>query len=394
MNSPINNELFTETPCRTLDELLRYRDGSLTTEEKHRVEEHLLDCPLCSDALEGLQRAQSTDAIEEIRVAVRQPESAKGVPPFGKYIAIAASLSAIVLLSWFAYHQFNSVGTERLAVRSEGEKDAETTVEPSTEVSPVPFDSVETTIVEERKQDAHNVVAAQQEPQPKQAAEVQSDVMVTMNEVKAEEMSVPEVEEANAMAEGDAEMNKPVSVGAGAVYMDGQKMAITYLHGLKIVAYDYGMAVQAVKSNAAQRQKSTSKKDVAPSVTISDQPANDYPALIGPPLLLYAKGQYKDAIVGFDQILRNHPEDQNAQFYKAMCYQHMNDCDRSIIMLNPVANDPGNPFMEDAMFYLARSYANTGNRTPAINLYNNIIQNNSNFRKQAKEELIKIERGK
>lgn len=396
MNSPINKELFTETPCRSLDELLRYRDGTLTMEERHRVEEHLLDCPLCSDALEGLQRVQSTVTIDEIRAAINQPEQIKGLPPFGKYIAIAASLSAIALLSWFAYHQFNSVGTERLAVHSEGDKSAETTIAPSTEVPPVPFDTIATTVVEERKQDKLSIVEEQPKPQPipKQAAEIQSDLTVAMNEVKDEEMGVSEVEETRAMAEGDAEMNKPVSVAAGAVYMNEQKLAVIYLHGLKVVSYDYGIAPQAEKSNAAQRQKSTNKRDVAPSATISDQPATDYTALIGPPLLLYKQGQYNDAVTGFDRILKNHPSDHNAQFYRAMCYHHLLDYNRSINLLTPVANDPNNPFMEDAMFYLAQSYANTGNRTPAINLYNNIIQNNNNFRKQAKEELRRIEGGK
>lgn len=394
MSSPINKDLFTETPCRTLDELLHYRDGSLTTEEKHRVEEHLLDCPLCSDALEGLQRVQSTDVIEEIRSAIQQPESARGVPPFGKYIAIAASLTAVVLLSWFGYHQFNRVETERLAVRNEDEKSVESAVASAMEESEVLVDTAAATVVQERIRQPRMINEVLPIPQPKQAVEALTDDLVSVNEMKSEEVALPDVEEAPALAEGDAVMNKPVSIASGAVYMDEQELAIAYLHGLKIVSYDYGVAVREEKRNTAQRHKSINKKDAAPSATVTTQLANDYSDLIGPPLLLYKKGQYKEAITGFDHILRSYPADQNAQFYKAMCYQHMDDYDRSIIMLNPVANDPGNFFMEDAMFYLAQSYVNTGNRTPAIDLYNNIIQNNSNYRKQAKEELHRIEGGK
>ncbi len=65
MNTPINKFLFNETGCIRKDQLLAYRDHKLSGNEKHEVEEHLVDCMLCSDALEGLAFVSSStlDAV-------------------------------------------------------------------------------------------------------------------------------------------------------------------------------------------------------------------------------------------------------------------------------------------------------------------------------------------
>ena len=53
MKSRIHN-IFSETGCVQKDMLLKYRDGELNDTDKHDVERHLIDCELCSDALDGL----------------------------------------------------------------------------------------------------------------------------------------------------------------------------------------------------------------------------------------------------------------------------------------------------------------------------------------------------
>lgn len=36
------------------DEMIRYKSGSMTGPEMHRVESHLLDCKLCEEAMQGV----------------------------------------------------------------------------------------------------------------------------------------------------------------------------------------------------------------------------------------------------------------------------------------------------------------------------------------------------
>jgi len=62
--TPKNNhssvsDIFSSTSCLTLDQLTAYVEDRLSAHEHHEVEKHLIDCELCSDAVEGI--ALSTD---------------------------------------------------------------------------------------------------------------------------------------------------------------------------------------------------------------------------------------------------------------------------------------------------------------------------------------------
>lgn len=48
------NKIFTHTNCISREEFKEYINNSLVQEERTALENHLLDCPLCSDAYEGL----------------------------------------------------------------------------------------------------------------------------------------------------------------------------------------------------------------------------------------------------------------------------------------------------------------------------------------------------
>jgi tetratricopeptide (TPR) repeat protein len=72
-------ELFEKTPCLKLDVLLNYSDGNLSSEERYRVEQHLLDCQLCSLAVEHLPALENKEVIqrnvESVNEALRKQAS-------------------------------------------------------------------------------------------------------------------------------------------------------------------------------------------------------------------------------------------------------------------------------------------------------------------------------
>lgn len=66
-NSPKNpRNIFASSECLTLDQLTAYVENNLPKAERFRVEKHLVDCELCSDAVEGL--ASSSDLGVERRI--------------------------------------------------------------------------------------------------------------------------------------------------------------------------------------------------------------------------------------------------------------------------------------------------------------------------------------
>jgi hypothetical protein len=84
--------------------------------QKHEVEEHLIDCPLCADALEGLALVSGTAALDDIHSKVGSiTEKPAGAGSFS-YWAIAASVTAVMLLSVFTYMQYKDANEPELAV--------------------------------------------------------------------------------------------------------------------------------------------------------------------------------------------------------------------------------------------------------------------------------------
>jgi len=75
-NNPVNNDkilkVFSNIRCLNRDQLPRYLDGRLTDVEKHLVEQHLVDCDLCNEALHVLQQPQYRDKYQSLSISIQQ----------------------------------------------------------------------------------------------------------------------------------------------------------------------------------------------------------------------------------------------------------------------------------------------------------------------------------
>src|SRR5437660_11601399 len=74
MNGELNSVL-NSSDCLSHEQLALYIQNKLSAAEKHKAEKHLLDCELCSDALEGLRLMNSINinaAVLEINNNIDQ----------------------------------------------------------------------------------------------------------------------------------------------------------------------------------------------------------------------------------------------------------------------------------------------------------------------------------
>lgn len=104
-----NSKYLNHQKHLTEEQLLLYKEEKMTAAEMHQVERHLLDCPLCSDALDGLSELEPEDfqtSINEIRIDFRNkyPRHRKKNKKKWLWMAVASimlfiSVSAIVLLT-------------------------------------------------------------------------------------------------------------------------------------------------------------------------------------------------------------------------------------------------------------------------------------------------------
>lgn len=64
---------FTKRSCLSRQEIKQYVRGGHTGPQAHRIERHLLECPLCASAVEGYESTGFTEADETALEAIRQP---------------------------------------------------------------------------------------------------------------------------------------------------------------------------------------------------------------------------------------------------------------------------------------------------------------------------------
>lgn len=70
MSKELKHKIYTSTDCISEDVMYKYIDKKLSASEEHQVEKHLLDCELCSDALEGLTISHDRKIIHSIKTEV------------------------------------------------------------------------------------------------------------------------------------------------------------------------------------------------------------------------------------------------------------------------------------------------------------------------------------
>jgi len=93
-----HTDIFSQTECLSLETIDQYIHDQLSAGERQRVEKHLIDCELCSDALDGLAAsgdmagvAKSVEVInEKIRVAAHKQFFGSFQDNYAKYAAVAA----------------------------------------------------------------------------------------------------------------------------------------------------------------------------------------------------------------------------------------------------------------------------------------------------------------
>jgi len=105
------NIIFSNTSCPTEDILLKYVKGTLSDKDRRAVEEHLTDCEMCNDEIEGLSLLNKPEEIDDIVFKINAKVDAytqiKNNRDYGFFFKIAATVILVVGLSVIVYYQVN-----------------------------------------------------------------------------------------------------------------------------------------------------------------------------------------------------------------------------------------------------------------------------------------------
>ncbi|MBO9153852.1 tol-pal system YbgF family protein [Chitinophaga sp. GCM10012297] len=108
-------KIFTPVRCINRDQLLRYHRGSMTPVEKHLVEQHIIDCDLCHDALQTLGNHHLHEQYNHLSHELSQFIRREFAPPpqpdkKQQQRQITARRTADSLLSYFWVIMFVAIG--------------------------------------------------------------------------------------------------------------------------------------------------------------------------------------------------------------------------------------------------------------------------------------------
>ncbi|MCB9337181.1 MAG: hypothetical protein H6577_03560 [Lewinellaceae bacterium] len=109
MNGSLLHKIYQPDVCLSEQEIRDYLEGNASREDLRRVENHLLDCPLCSDAVNGVEMAglsaipvlENFSAFKKKLPELQEAKTRRLTP--GKFMARAAAIAAIFVLGAVAY---------------------------------------------------------------------------------------------------------------------------------------------------------------------------------------------------------------------------------------------------------------------------------------------------
>lgn len=138
MSKELKHKIHLPTDCLSEKMLFDYIDNKLTPKEQHVVEKHLLDCELCSDALEGLEITKDRSRIKLINDIINKrlsSSSEKEVRVISFNYKLAVSIAATIALLVIGVFFFNKISLKEADLAELNKDEAHPATSPSPEES-------------------------------------------------------------------------------------------------------------------------------------------------------------------------------------------------------------------------------------------------------------------
>lgn len=102
---------------------------------------------------------------------------------------------------------------------------------------------------------------------------------------------------------------------------------------------------------------------------------------------LYNQNKYREAIVGFEKVLKNEPANNAAKLFLGICYTETHQYKNAATQFTKIISGKDPIFEEHASWYLSLCYLKTNNAGLAKNILLNLVHTNSFYEDKASELL-------
>lgn len=426
MKKDLYNKIFAPSDCLSQQLLIGYLKGSLNEHETHKVEEHLVDCELCSEALDGLMLVKNESVLgtvsADVKKVIHKQENKRRISPFGFWLAAAASV-AIIITSVIAIKTVTTDSNKQLAVQDVKIpviKDTLRSKENSTEESKTELTSAnEVSIKSETKNSSSETkqiktFTSQAPAQPEENSQLASVETATDESLNIEQKERAESDivfsdlktkepAAKSQPVRTNSATEPVAVSLSEIKtISGNKSGeeksnqensepIVFVQNLKIIDYSKRKGddlLEPPANNTEAKYATPELKQETGAATIVE--ANSYKEIITPALEAFQQGKYSVTISLLHNILKENPSDLNAVFYSGIANYHLKNFTKSLEFLLPLTKKKDNTFFEEAKYYTALNYIQLNESIKARKLLQEIIEMNGFYKERSAEKLKEL----
>lgn len=391
--------LFQKSMCLSQDDLIRYAKGELSVAEKRVVELHLVDCEICSDAVEGLELVEKVrlNAIEKelsnrIQMRIAADEKGKVIPLYKRWYSMAAAIAALIVISVYMANVYQQdadiaqvetknlpnqietispkISTEALTPQEEPMRPPMNTnaqvAEQKAVTAPqmISVDDAEKSTATKFKSNDDKVMEVAQ------ADEVATETIISANEInqssrKAEYFNKTVAEKDIAVAPATASEPKPLS---DTVTSEPLKTNVTAKKSSGVAVTPTPSAFAGSTSNSVTSAFNYTAYDAGVSA--------------------FKSGKYSVALDSMNIVLRSQSTNTNANFYAGAAQYELKNYAQALANLNIATLNRQGLLYEDALWYKGNTLLKMDNKEEAKSTLKKVVKKNGKYKQQA-EMLLK-----
>ena len=429
------------------DLLLAYLKREMSNAEKHELEKRMLADDFLADAAEGLTAVNNplviADIKAQINAKVSKPAAKPGVPKrsplavVGNTLAIAASISLLVVAAWFISQSVSNKKPVNVAdsrATQQNNANAPVTEQLSPATAQTPADSL-----------VANQTPAEQKPNfTKAVRNFRLENVVEVNESDAEDVAPANYN----WDYGDAAVAQPATTTLGNTSSPAT-LNTTPVYGNSTNIYDkYGPASNTNNGGyyktpileGAKGKKNTAKSNVAadsisdtwgnrtaiadeespgeyingvmirrendnfgategksenvanetvPTKSVAKEVVSPSNKALSRGLEKYNRGDYRSAINDLEDALKADPNNYKAQYSLAMAYKNTNKPDNALTRFNKIP--ASSPYYENAQWEIANIYLNKNDDAKCIEVLKKIVKLNGAYKIRAQKIIDNLE---
>lgn len=376
MNTSPKNKVFAETTCLSLDQLKLYHEDKLTPKQKHEVENHLLDCELCSAALAGFGIVAITAAdMADVNKRIDSLSGAQAPSLISLKTIFSMAAAVVMCVSfYFVYRSFSSDKTKTLA-----DTQPNLTQQEMFSSGKPP----ENTIVLDNKNTDVKALLKLKLPDPKQSSveQVHPNEAFTMEML---EMKSPDI----ILSSGHNDLLNEDQLKVPVLILGTD----TFVLDLKITDYDkfYFVNMSDLKQaghNTDPVFENDKDRDNSGVYKLQEWEVTTTAQVLKSALTKFNAQDYENAAKLFNALIKHNSDDVNALFYGGVCYFNNGNPDKALDYFTRVISSNNGSFYEEAKWYKALTYLKKHDKETAQKLLKEIVASNGFYKDQAKEKL-------